>query len=190
PPLVSIFHHMDFVGNKNMKRKGSEKDVERCIKTFEDLECQVEEVHNPTLEKIKETVGKLAVKDFNHLAGVVIIILSHGTTKEKIETCDRKLYDLDRDVLFPLLRNETLIGKPKILIIQACKNALENDSSRIEPVHTHFIKCYSTTEGLPSTRNPDTGSIYIQTFCNEMDQHALTKDFKAIIEDVNRKVEE
>ncbi|XP_016994358.3 caspase-3 [Drosophila takahashii] len=191
PPIVCIFNHT-FHGNEKKVRHGSEKDVEALFKTFGNLKCQVEEVKDPKKSDIKEKIANLSLKNFNHLSGVVIVILSHGGRKEKIETCDQQFYDLDDDVLFPLFRNKTLIGKPKILIVQACKDymhRLQADSSIIDPVHSYYIKCYSTSEGLQSFRHTLEGSFYIQALCNEMDQHALTKDFKAIVEDVNVKVQ-
>lgn len=51
-----------------------------------------------------------------------------------------------------------------------------------------IMKCYSTTEGFVSYRHPSEGSIYIQTFCEVMNNDALTKDFRAIINDVNQQV--
>ncbi|XP_037725378.1 caspase-14 [Drosophila subpulchrella] len=190
PPLVCILHHVDFKNNPGKRREGSSQDVEALKKTFGSLKCQIIEVPNPTLAVVKEKVAELALKEFDQLSGLVIIILSHGERKEKIESCDGQMYDLDDDVLFPLRDNSTLKGKPKILIVQACKNKrLEADSSRIEPDHSYYMKCYSTTEGMKSYRDPVEGSIFIQTLCTAMDQHALTKDFKVIMEEVNAMVE-
>jgi len=136
----------------------------------------------------------VALAEFDQLSGLVIIILSHGGRKEKIESCDGQSYDLDDDVLFPLRDNSTLKGKPKILIVQACKNETRTkkvraDSSRFEPDYSYYMKCYSTTEGMKSSRDTVEGTIFIQTLCTAMDQHALTKDFKVIMEEVNAMVE-
>ncbi|XP_017049219.1 caspase-like [Drosophila ficusphila] len=187
PPYVCILNHEDFSENPGLNRKGSSKDVEALHRTFKKLNCQIEDVSNPTFAKVQDTMEKLSEKNFDNLAGVVIVILSHGKLKEKILTCDSKNYDLDEHVLFKLNENETLKRKHKILIVQACKGGWEMDAAYEDG--SQFMKCYSTTEGFVSYRNRSTGSIYIQTLCAAMDQDALKKDFKLIIEDVNEKVE-
>ncbi|XP_016946369.2 caspase-3 [Drosophila biarmipes] len=190
PPLVVILHHLEFENKPLLRREGSSKDVETLFETFNRLKCEIEEVFNPKLETVREKVKKLALKNFNQLSGLVIVILSHGWRKEKITSCDVLPYDLDDDVLFPLRHNESLRGKPKILIVQACKDSkVQADSTKFGPDSSYYMKCYSTTEGTQSFRSPKDGTIYIQTFCQEMNQHALTKDFKVIMEEVNAKVE-
>ncbi|XP_041563567.1 caspase-3 isoform X1 [Drosophila elegans] len=189
PPYVSILNHEVFPKNPETNRQGSSKDVEALRKTFGMLECEIEEVPNPTLATVKDTIRKLALKSFLTLSALVIVILSHGDQKDKIHTCDDKAYNLDDDILFPLFQNESLANKPKILIIQACKGAWQADSSIIKANPSSYIKCYSTTEGFKSYRHPKNGSLFIQTLCNLMDQHGLTKDFRSIIEDVNANVE-
>ncbi|XP_017049291.1 uncharacterized protein LOC108093643 [Drosophila ficusphila] len=187
PPYVCILNHEDFSENPGLNRKGSSKDVEALHRTFRKLNCQIEDVSNPTFAKVQDTMEKLSEKNFDNLAGVVIVILSHGDLKEKILTCDSKVYDLDEHVLFKLFENRTLRRKHKILIVQACRNGWEKEA--VMRHGSQFMKCYSTTERFDSFLDPSTGSIYIQTLCAAMDQDALEKDFKLIIEDVNEKVE-
>ncbi|KAH8285384.1 hypothetical protein KR054_008500 [Drosophila jambulina] len=190
PADVYIFNHEDFGPGEN--RNGSSEDVLALRKTFENLQCKVIEIQDPTRSVVEQEVGKLVVKNFDAHSALVIVILSHGLRKEMIGTCDQQLYSLDDDVLFPLFANKSLSGKPKILIVQACKGGMRAGLSVRRNCYDprEFIKCYSTTEGFLCYRHEANGSVYIQTLCRVMDQDALTKDFRRIIEDVNAKVAE
>lgn len=67
-----------------------------------------------------------------------------------------ELYSIDDDVLFPMVRNETLKGKPKIILVQACKGDREievyADSMKSAPSGNpdEILKFYSTFEGRSS----------------------------------------
>lgn len=68
-----------------------------------------------------------------------------------------ELYSIDDDVLFPMVRNDTLRGKPKIILVQACKGDKEieifTDSVRSSPGGNpdEILKFYSTFEGKVSS---------------------------------------
>ncbi|KAH8285391.1 hypothetical protein KR054_008499, partial [Drosophila jambulina] len=187
PPLVYILNHEEFTGNHEY-RTGSAKDVETLKRTFGSLKCQVEVVQNPKKIDVTETINKLENTNFADLAGLVVIILSHGSEGEMILACDDEMYHLDKDVLDPICKIKSLRGKPKILIVQACKGGLKADAKPEE--HGHYIKCYSTSEGYKAYRDLIEGSIYIQMLCKVMDKDALTKDFSDIIKDVNVRTKE
>ncbi|KAH8252746.1 hypothetical protein KR032_001658, partial [Drosophila birchii] len=189
PAHVYIFNHEKF---SHEERKGSRKDVKALRKTFKKLQCKVIEIRDPKLAKVKHEVHKLTVANFDAHSALVVVILSHGERNEKIKTCDNKLYSLDNDVLFQLFGNRSLRGKPKILIVQACKGTMAADVSPIDNCcdPSDYIKCYSTTEGFLSYRDELNGSVYIQMLCKIMNRYALTKDFRRIIEHVNEKVKE
>ncbi|EDV56420.1 caspase-6 [Drosophila erecta] len=185
PPVVYIFNHENFSDPK-LNRSGSSRDVEALRKTFKSLNCRVEVISNPALSNVKLKVHEWSIKQFNQEAGFVLCILSHGWLKNKIFACDGKEYHLDDDVLYPLFRNPTLTGKPKILIVQACKGGLVPDAKKMncDP----YIKCYSTSEGYLSYRDEKMGSVFIQTLCKEMDKYGLTMDFQSIFKKVKAEV--
>ncbi|XP_017068764.1 caspase-6 [Drosophila eugracilis] len=187
-PVVYIFNHEEFT-NKSINRPGSTTDVQALRKTFKNMKCEVNEISNPTSAEVKNKIRELAGKSFDRLSGFVIVILSHGGRGERIVACDSNMYHLDDDILFPLFANKSLRGKPKILIVQACKGEWEADAALIRRNNEPYIKCYSSSEGFVSYRRPSKGSIFIQTLCNEMDHDGLTKDFRKIIENVKQKVE-
>ncbi|XP_043643631.1 caspase-6 [Drosophila teissieri] len=187
PPVVYILNHEKFPNSPQNNRIGSSKDVKALWKTFKNLNCRVEIISNPELSDVKKKLKECSKKQFTEEAGIVLCILSHGTLKEKIMACDDKIYDLDDDVLFPLLRNPSLSGKPKILIVQACKGNMKADAKKMnsEP----YIKCYSCSEGYKSYRDERKGTVFIQTLCEVMDQYGDTRDFQSIFKYVKAEVE-
>ncbi|XP_041563372.1 caspase-1-like [Drosophila elegans] len=189
PPYVCILNHEKFPHTSELSPQGSSKDVETLRKSFGRLECEIEEVPNPTLATVKETIRKLALKSFVHLSALVIVILTQDDQSEKIVTCDNKGYLLYEDILFPLDQNDTLANKPKILIIQACKGVWESDSKRIKRNLPFCTKCYSSTERIDSNRILTDESIFIRTLCNRLDQDGLSKDIRSIIAYANANVE-
>ncbi|KAH8316283.1 hypothetical protein KR067_004188, partial [Drosophila pandora] len=187
PATVVILNHEIF-NDTSMNRPGSSKDVESLYKTFQKLGCSIEVHHNPVFDEVSSTIKNLSKRDFKLQSALIIVILSHGHPKEKIEASDNQKYDLDTEVVNPLLSNPTLKGKPKILVVQACKGVWEADAEPLRKDPLGIMKCYSTTEGFLSYRHPSEGSVYIQTFCEVMNKDALTKDFRAIMNDVNQQV--
>nr|XP_043066913.1 caspase-3-like [Drosophila bipectinata] len=185
-PLVLIFNHHIF--EDGSEREGTAQDVEALHRTFTSLNCDVNEILNPKLADIKNIFKKLELDCLMHLPALVIVILSHGGRNDMISTCDGRFYNLNDDVLYPLFRNETLRGKPKILITQACKGNLEVDASPIKSTPTEYIKCYSTTEGFRSYRDSVTGSCYIQALCIHLNLYGRKWDFQTIIQKVGVQV--
>ncbi|XP_052839520.1 uncharacterized protein LOC128254441 isoform X2 [Drosophila gunungcola] len=188
-PLVYILNHEMFI-NSDKDRSGSLIDVKALRSTFESLNCDVHEVQNPTLAVVQDTFQKLETENLELRSALVIAILSHGDCNGLIEACDDTAYYLNKDVLFPLFRNDTLRGKPKILIVQACKGTLEADSNLIGYNPRDYIICYGTSEGFKAYRHTSFGSPFIQTLCQHMDRYGKKKDFLKIIQAVNQSVTE
>lgn len=55
---------------------------------------------------------------------MVLVVLSPCHQYETIAAKDGD-YNLDTEIIFPLLRNETLINKPKMLFVQAGRGSRE-----------------------------------------------------------------
>jgi len=92
---------------------------------------------------------------------LVIIILSHGDENETICAYDEH-YSFQTTMVEEIIQNDTLLGKPKIFIINACKGniepraikVLQQDSVPYKPKsyeksiprETEILKIYSTFE--------------------------------------------
>lgn len=107
-----------------------------------------------------ELMGLLSVQreNFAKHACIVFVILTHGTRYDMISARD-ELYSIDDDILFPMVRNDTLRGKPKIILVQACKGDKEieiyADSAKSSPGGNpdEILKFYSTFEGKVMMHN-------------------------------------
>lgn len=98
-------------------------------------------------------------KDFRNYSCIVIVVLSHGTNDETIHAYDYS-YNLNDTLVMPIASNPTLVGKPKIFIIAACKGSatvevlvkdavpFKDDGKNDVPYVRDILKCYSTFEGI------------------------------------------
>lgn len=191
PGLMYIFNNEEFDDRKNEYRVGSSADVKALRDTFEAFKMKVEVFKNPTVKDIRTVVKNIETKDFTNRSCLVIVILSHGHRFERV-LAKNEPYTIDDDVLFPILRNRTLIDKPKIFFIQACKGSMEigglhKDSQQPHGAPTEVLKCYSTFEGYVSYRT-EQGSIFVQKLCENIKRDGNTKSVDEIMKEVTRSV--
>ena len=123
---------------------------------------------------------------------IAVTILTHGSMTE--------LYA--RDASFPAEeiwqpfeadKCTSLTGRPKLFISQACKGNRKNpgveldfDGPNVIPTQNDFIWGFSTMPGDVSWRDPQTGSIYIQTLCKViLEDKKRERDFDDILLTVN-----
>ncbi|EDV98066.1 caspase-9 [Drosophila grimshawi] len=167
PAEVIIFNQEKFDNNAEY-REGSAEDVKALGDTFRKLKCNVEVIKNATVKEVNNKVRKLEQKNYDDRSALVLVILSHGNRNDVIAAKDGE-YNLNDDIIFPLLRNRTLQDKPKILFVQACKGAQETGRFKTDAIQPQrapkdILKCYSTYEGYVSYRL-NSGTPFIQTLC-------------------------
>lgn len=76
--------------------------------------------------------------------------MSHGDTDDRIYAYDG-LFDLEPDIVDPIVKNCTLKEKPILFFIQACRgnDIMDSDAAQIvQKNKANIIKCYSTYEGM------------------------------------------
>ncbi|XP_068146748.1 caspase-3-like isoform X2 [Drosophila tropicalis] len=192
PAYVYIFNHEKF-DTKNEFRVGSDQDVKALRKVFKEFKCKVEVITNATVATVRSTVKKLEQSNFEKQSALIIVVLSHGDRHDKIMGKDSD-YNLDDDIIFPILRNRTLVDKPKVVIVQACKGSMmkggfKTDAAQPHGSPTEVMKCYSTYEGYVSFRYED-GTPFIQTFCQILENFGKTKHIDAIMTEVRIAIKE
>lgn len=116
----------------------------------------------------------------------MVAVLSHGEEKGQISAKDQ-YYDFDETIVNPIAKNITLLGCPKIFIINACRGYERNvyvsdsremevdsssslSSSRIEklrniPYMKEILKLYSCYEGKRKTLIVSF-NIFLRPFCH------------------------
>ncbi|KAJ6637846.1 Caspase-1 [Pseudolycoriella hygida] len=209
--LAIILNHFIFQSKKykNLKRHGTEIDCQRLRKAFELLDFKVKEYHDLKREEINKELQKVADMDHGNNDCIVVIVLSHGETG-RLEALDGS-YDVN-EIWEPFLSCPTLVGKPKIFFIQACRGSqtdpgipvmsMEDASTKGDMVDSlgskpkHFLipsmadllVMYSTYEGYFAFRNPRQGSCFIQALCDELELNGRINDLLNLLTAVCRRV--
>lgn len=215
-----IFSHKNFDKETGQRtRDGTHFDVEKITTTFEKtLEFEVENFEDLTDKKIDGVLKDIQEFDFSNYGCLFLFILSHGDLLKNVkkgtshrnssqESCEEMVLWAKNDhynpnKIFEALTPDkcpTLIGKPKVLIIQSCRGDGVDDGLSAEanyytevdghgvfsksakknlttitcrlPLYTDFLCAWSTLHGLYSYRSPITGSYFIQALCNTIEKH-------------------
>ena len=184
--LIFNFENFSDDPENEVKRIGSEIDRESLIKTFEYLNFRVESFKDLTKKSLRAVIDTFSSREFTDDDCFVCVIMSHGI-EDSIVTSDNEDFKLD-DLFDPFSKNETLNGKPKLFFIQACRGygyltvnssgqVIRNKSrqlslfsfshffQRVEPDCLYF---YSSLYGEVSIRNAKTGSVFIQSLCENL----------------------
>jgi hypothetical protein len=207
PGVVIIFNNENFKETKHKRRRGSDKDVIRLKELFEDqLRFNVKIHRDTSADEMRRLMREYGHLDYTNDSCVFCFVMSHGDRGLIISTDNFKIYL--EEFLDSFKENTSLKNKPKVFIIQACRgnnpmskfNADEMDYSHLDetytdidatrlPMYADFLFSYSTTNGFPAFRDPNTGSWFIQiladVICNEP-----FEEFVHILTEVNKRVAE
>ncbi|KAL7841046.1 hypothetical protein SRHO_G00247370 [Serrasalmus rhombeus] len=125
------------------------------------------------------------------------MLLSHGDEGVLFGT-DGAVQLKDLTSLFRGDRCPSLVGKPKLFFIQACRGTdldagiemdSNSDGSPVKiPVEADFLYAYSTAPGYYSWRNTMTGSWFIQSLCEMINKYGRELEILHILTRVNHKV--
>ncbi|KAG8592103.1 hypothetical protein GDO81_000406 [Engystomops pustulosus] len=198
--LCIIFNNKNFHPSTRMgMRNGTDLDASRLYSTFKSLGYKVDVYNDQKCADIYGRLKKVSEDDHSNRSSFVCALLSHGE--------DGKLYGVDDCLpiknltsLFRGDRCKTLVGKPKLFFIQACRGTdldpgVETDSGgesseetyRI-PVEADFLYAYSTVPGYYSWRNTVNGSWFIQSLCEMLKLHGKSLELVQILTCVNHMV--
>ncbi|KAL2302792.1 hypothetical protein Nmel_010242 [Mimus melanotis] len=183
------------INNKNFEdktgmgtRNGTDKDAGDLDKSFKNLGsvCLV-----------------AAEENHSDAACFACILLSHGE-EGLIYGTDGPMAIKSLTALFRGDKCKSLIGKPKLFFIQACRGSefdegiqtdsgpandrcLETDANpRYKiPVEADFLFAYSTVPGYYSWRNPGRGSWFVQSLCSVLNEHGKQLEIMQILTRVN-----
>lgn len=212
PHLYSLRYSLDYpsmgqciiINNKNFDRStgmnvrnGTDVDAGNMMKTFTKLGYKVKVHTDQTVAQIKQVLYTASKDDHSRSASFVCVLLSHGD--------EGILFGTDGSVELKTLtgyfrgdRCCSLVGKPKLFFIQACRGTdldggIEVDSvgdrapEKI-PVEADFLYAYSTAPGYYSWRNTMTGSWFIQSLSEMIGLHSQGMEIIQILTRVNHMV--
>ncbi|GBM44884.1 Caspase-3 [Araneus ventricosus] len=197
-----IFDYQKF--KKGASRPGSENDVARLKHDFTALNFNVYDYLNLTKGETLNALKEAAKKDHSQSKYFVCCFLTHGE-EGKLLMFD-KFINID-DILKCFSRSscETLKGKPKIFIFQACRGSCCEEGVPIDstdfgsvkdnPDDLDFLIVYSTYEGKVSFKTKDPlgsknnhGSYFIDELCRTLEQFSDELDLLQILTIVNYRV--
>uniref|UniRef100_A0A098M1C3 Caspase-6 n=1 Tax=Hypsiglena sp. JMG-2014 TaxID=1550645 RepID=A0A098M1C3_9SAUR len=211
--LALIFNHERFFWHLMLpERRGTCADRDNLNSCLTQLGFEVKCFDNLKAEEVLQNIYNVSREQHEDADCFMCIFLSHGE--------DNHVYAYDAKIQIQMLTSmfrgdkcPSLIGKPKIFIIQACRgdkhddpvshvdevdtiteralvNETEVDAAAVYslPAGADFLMCYSVAEGFYSHRETLYGSWYIQDLCEMIRKHGASLEFTELLMLVNRKV--
>lgn len=212
--VALIFNHEHFYWYLGMpSRGGTNADRFNLERRLQDLGFDVSAYDNLKTIEVLETIHKVASSDHSDADCFLCIFLSHGENNH-IYAYDGKINLQDITARFRGDKCSSLVGKPKIFVIQACRGDKHDDpvmprdevDSKISeelavnevvvdaatvptlPAGADFVMCYSVAEGFYSHRETINGSWYVQDLCKVLESYGSQLEFTELLTLVNRKV--
>lgn len=188
------------------KRNGTDKDRDDICNALYGLDFDVRVFDDLSRKEVLEQLKEVSKLDHSDNDCLLVVVMSHGE-QGVLYARDNK-YNVDS-----LWKNfvgnscPSLIGKPKMFFIQACRGEQFDEGvtfassnapkdmvdSRHEPVlylvpaMADLLVMYSTYEGYYSWRNPRQGSWFIQSLCTELDEQGRVRDLLTLLTGVTRR---
>ncbi|XP_035516597.1 caspase-3a [Morone saxatilis] len=191
------------INNKNFdkrtgmnQRNGTDVDAGNAMKVFTKLGYKTKIYNDQTVEQMKQVLISVSKEDHSCNASFVCVLLSHGDEGVFFGT-DGSVELKYLTSLFRGDRCKSLVGKPKLFFIQACRGTdldagIETDSGEDGttkiPVEADFLYAFSTAPGYYSWRNTTTGSWFIQSLCDLISKYGKELELQHIMTRVNHKV--
>lgn len=190
------------INNKNFDRKtgmnqrnGTDIDAANAMKVFSKLGYKAKVYNDLSVDSMKQLLITVSKEDHSCYASFVCVLLSHGDEGVFFGT-DGSVELKYLTSLFRGDRCRSLVGKPKLFFIQACRGTdldagIETDSpdgtTKI-PVEADFLYAFSTAPGYYSWRNTMTGSWFMQSLCEMLSKYGRELELLHIMTRVNHKV--
>ncbi|XP_077671264.1 caspase-6 isoform X2 [Eretmochelys imbricata] len=211
--VALIFNHEQFFWHLTLPdRRGTLADRDNLKRSLTELGFEVRCFDDLKAEEVMQNIYEVSMDNHSDADCFVCVFLSHGE--------DNHVYAYDAKIKVQTVTNmfrgdncPSLVGKPKIFIIQACRgdkhddpvivpdavdsivdqskvNETEVDAAAIYtlPAGADFLMCYSVAEGYYSHRETLNGTWYIQDLCEMIRKYGSSLEFTELLTLVNRKV--
>nr|XP_030127456.3 caspase-6 isoform X1 [Taeniopygia guttata] len=209
--LALIFNHERFYWHLRLQdRRGTWVDRNNLKSILTELGFEVRLFDDLKKEDVQQRIYEASTADHSNADCFVCVFLSHGEDGH-IFAYDDKIEIQTITDMFRGDKCQSLVGKPKIFIIQACRgdkhddaviahdsadgsespgNETDVDAAGVYtlPAGADFIMCYSVAQGYYSHRDTINGSWYIQDLCETLRKHGSSLEFAELLTVVNRKV--
>ncbi|KAI8521058.1 Caspase-7 [Branchiostoma belcheri] len=188
--LAVVINNREFDKKTKQKvRKGTDIDADSLFKQLSGLGFEMQMNDNLKCKEMKKVLKEAAAADHSDADCILVALLSHGEEKTVYGT-DGMLDIADLAAYFNGVNCKSLVGKPKIFIIQACQGSKLMEGVDVPdavgfhaddlptppqtqtlPAEADFLYYYSTMPGYLSWRNQESGSWTIQSLCAVLKEH-------------------
>ncbi|XP_022095599.1 caspase-7-like [Acanthaster planci] len=204
-----IVNNVNFAPETEMgERTGSEKDADELVDAVRSLGFSTERYSDLTRLQLLRIFQNVSAEDHSDVDCFMFSIMSHGADGGVIYCTDGVLcleeliHELRGD------RCKTLIGKPKIFFIQACRgerldcgvelpseditDEVDSGGTRLSslviPLEADFLVAYSSPPGYFSWRNVSSGAWFIQALIKVLKDHGNSLEINQLLTRVNHEV--
>jgi hypothetical protein len=198
--ICLIINNYEFYqGDTNLdlltNRGGANKDQENLLETFRYLRYKVELHENLTSDQMTDALKEISCRDHSAFDSFVCCVLSHGD-EGRVFGADSRPVDLrDLTGIMKGTFTKSLMDKPKIFFVQACRGDREDKGIPIEkdgdaslPVEADFLFGYATPNGKAAYRSRRHGSWFISEMCQVFMQDSHRLSLSAMMKKINKKV--
>ncbi|XP_065918399.1 caspase-8-like [Dysidea avara] len=197
------FHSTGHIDEKLSNREGSLVDENNLNITWEYLGYKVQVLKNLKASEFTRELMQVALQSHENYDSFVCCILSHGYLDGVYGTDGELVKFNDIVKLFKGNFCPTLVNKPKLFFIQACRGDAKDEAvseqkdgpgpdkmSNSLPSEADFFFGYATPPGYASWRSREYGSWYISSLCEVLVDNASQQDFLSMLTMVTNKVSE
>lgn len=182
-------------------REGTDQDASALNECLSNLGFEVTRFDSLTAEEMRFNLQEAAKLDHSDNDCFILVIMSPGEDGYVWGADEKTKIDI-AEIIDLFKGTNSLAGKPKIFIIQACRRnkqdgGIEIDASpergslflpEIIPTMADFLIFYSTVPGHASFRCPQNGSWFIQSLVKVLKKHSRTMDLLTMMTIVNQSV--
>ena len=199
------FYHPTDPDKAHLNRGGAEVDQKNLQLTFQYLRYKVEVYENLTHEQMTKIMMSMAQRDHTAYDSFICCILTHGEQNMVHGADSNPVSLLDLTGLMKMCH--TLVNKPKMFFIQACRGDQEDKGHKLEeepiqrdsggkqppsahtiPQEADFFFGYATPLGNAAYRSRRHGSWYISELCKVLTRQAYTSNLSNMMRKVNDNV--
>lgn len=211
--IALMFIHTDFEPSLGLAKRG-EDDIKYVQNCFGTLGFHIVVRKNLTINAIQNELNEVSSEDHTERDCLAVIVSTHGL--QGVLYAKDGSYPQERLwAPFTAEKCRSLIGKPKLFFIQACRGVrcddgvdlpvgkskvfiqpqynldLEHgshDGSSLFEVESDFLVAFATVSGYASWRKSGQGSVFIKKLCSEMTKKRNSEHLLSILTAVLRRV--
>jgi len=145
-----IINIKKYVNNTHREREWSIRDVENLTNTLTNLDFDIKICQNPTKEQLESVMQEQATLDHRKCDCFLCVIMSHGN-QENILTSDNEEISFEQ-IMAPIKTCDSLVNKPKLFFIQACRGENDAEFSSSKP-RSSSAQSISSNRGVGALNN-------------------------------------